>query len=433
MSTFTVPPATAHNWRALLQEMVDEMGAAIAAAGTGTATVEIGTQAQRLAYATPYDGLLWIETDNHRVYKYSTSLASWVLIGAELGTVLLTFLAAASLADARTALGVLSATEIAALDQAVAAGVLASGPSRVTNGGALVAQQPAANAANTWTHGPVDMWQIKADYTTVSAGTLAQGTAAGSLSGKWVKAAGLSASSGNQQVLFRTAIPAGRCKDLASQTIALILKAMHDVGSAVDVSVRVYSADVEDDFSAVTLIGTVVDAESVASGVATALEGTLSVSAAAANGLLVEVVFDVNADVTTKNFYISDLTLVRGGNPQSFNTDYPNELRNCRAFYAVYAGGLSGATVGTTKVRIGVPCQMYAAPSLVLLNTSPTLIFVNETSWYTSASGSGSSITNGTTSKNGAYFEMDGFTGLQAATVLSCASTDLIALDARLL
>lgn len=426
--SYTVPEASKKNWLPLLQATFDQIWDDMQAAGSGTPGVRVGTYADMLAYGAPYSGLGWLCTDEDSLYKYSTTISDWVLVGTKISSLLVDFLAAASLADARAELEVYSQDEVDDLVQAVAAQVVATGFSRVINGGAMIAQQPAANAANSYTHGTVDFFKVKADFTTVSAGTLEQAAGADSDSGYWLKAAGLTASGGNQQVLAGTVIPAGRCKDLVSQTVALKVAVKHDVGSAKNVSVKLYSADAEDNFGAVTLVGTVVAATSVADSTVVELEGTINAGANAGNGLMIEIVFDVAADVATKNFYVSDLTLVKGGNAQDYAANQVEELRACREFYLKYCGCLAGLTLSATEILISVPAQMYSAPSLVLLDTAPTLIQVSGGS----ATGSSSTITAGSANKNGAFLKVDGFTGLGASAVVLYDTDSFLALSARL-
>ncbi len=75
-----LPARGAADWDISLYDFADAIDAALAAAGTGTATVRNGTRANRVAFATPYDGLVWIETDQTQPYAWVYDGAAWVLI-----------------------------------------------------------------------------------------------------------------------------------------------------------------------------------------------------------------------------------------------------------------------------------------------------------------------------------------------------------------
>ncbi|MCF8043449.1 MAG: hypothetical protein K9L20_15205 [Desulfarculaceae bacterium] len=124
---YTVPNAGDHNWLPALQIPFNQIWDDMQSAGTGTAKVRVGTYAEMLAYASPYNGLGWLCTDQDTAYKYSTAISDWVLIGSKISSLLVDFLAAATLADARDELEVYSKDEIDGKDQAIAAAVLGAG------------------------------------------------------------------------------------------------------------------------------------------------------------------------------------------------------------------------------------------------------------------------------------------------------------------
>ena len=431
---YTLPDKTAHNWYEEFQGVFNEIDADIQAAGTGTAKVRIGTRAERLAYGTPYDGLLWIEEDYNEAYKYEATGAAWKRVGGEISDFILTLLDDADAAAAQTTLDVYSQAEVDAKDAAVAASVTPSVGSRVINGGAIIAQRPAASAANSYGFGPVDRWEVKADYTTVSAGNLVQSTLGALRSGKSLAATGVTASGGNQKMLFRHRIAAEDCKDLASEDIALMARVYHDVGSAINVSVEAYSADAENDFSAVTLIGSLVAATSVPSATATDLEGTVAANANAGNGLEIIITFDVGADVTTKNFAVTDATLVKGGNPQDYIPNRGVEQESCEAYYQPFGAGIIGGVSDQTAgyIIVGAPTRtrMGDTPSAVVLDTSPSFYQLR-----IPRTGSGSTITAyNHLSPDGFTVELDGFAsaGINNGYPLESAQTaDMLALDAE--
>ncbi|MCF8043507.1 MAG: hypothetical protein K9K36_08095 [Desulfarculaceae bacterium] len=124
---YTLPDKTAHDWFDQLKTPFDQIWDDIQSAGTGTPKVRVGTYAEMLAYASPYNGLGWLCTDEDSYYKYSTAISGWVLIGSKISSLLVDFLAAATLTDARDELEVYSKDETDAKDQAIAAAVLGAG------------------------------------------------------------------------------------------------------------------------------------------------------------------------------------------------------------------------------------------------------------------------------------------------------------------
>lgn len=71
------------DWDTYYNDALDDIGAAIAAAGEGTAFIMAGSETQRLA-ATPYEGLVWIETDTGKVWRYDGT-KGWVQIAPSRG------------------------------------------------------------------------------------------------------------------------------------------------------------------------------------------------------------------------------------------------------------------------------------------------------------------------------------------------------------
>jgi hypothetical protein len=81
--SYTLPARGSSKWDEDLQEIFNAIDEDISAAGTGTAKMRIGTRAERKAYASPYDGLYWVETDYHAGWKYEGSLSDWVQIAGD--------------------------------------------------------------------------------------------------------------------------------------------------------------------------------------------------------------------------------------------------------------------------------------------------------------------------------------------------------------
>ena len=76
---YTLPDRKAKDWDLSLQTVFDQVFADYQSAGTGTAKMRVGTAAERAAYSTPYDGLMWSETDTGLIYQYYSS--AWHQIG----------------------------------------------------------------------------------------------------------------------------------------------------------------------------------------------------------------------------------------------------------------------------------------------------------------------------------------------------------------
>jgi len=78
MGTTFFYPYKEPRWDQYVLDSLNECMAAAEAAGTGTARVMGGTRAEREAYATPFNGLLWTETDTGYVWVYWDS--AWLCL-----------------------------------------------------------------------------------------------------------------------------------------------------------------------------------------------------------------------------------------------------------------------------------------------------------------------------------------------------------------
>ncbi|MCB2186477.1 MAG: hypothetical protein KQJ78_08675 [Deltaproteobacteria bacterium] len=76
---YNLPSRSSGDWDFALRDTFNQIDADVQAAGEGTAKVRVGPRAERLAYATPYAGLLWVDDDYPALWRYSGS--AWQYAG----------------------------------------------------------------------------------------------------------------------------------------------------------------------------------------------------------------------------------------------------------------------------------------------------------------------------------------------------------------
>jgi len=284
-----------------------------------------------------------------------------------------------------------------------------AGPNPIVNGACHVAQQTANALASGDVYSQVDMFIARTTGVGVSAGSAkwASNTNGIGSSEFVLKLEGVTtASSGSIGAVHR--IESQNIRHLAGKKISIGVKVRHDVGSAVDFSVRLSSPDAQDDFSAVTLLSTT-SAISVSSGTNTTLTfEEIDLGATAVRGLEIEVRVTLSASITTKNFEFTELQLHQGPIvPEFAGADFATELMRCqRYYYSSFNNGTEpqqnlGTLVGSNEVELHsdgyggfnlrFPVEMFALPTIVTYspdNSSSQWSVPNNTAHRTAGVGS---------------------------------------------
>ncbi len=206
----------------------------------------------------------------------------------------------------------------------------------IINGGMQVAQRlisslGSAAPAPGLGYGLVDRWAAWATGTAVSAGTITQEASSQllnyahnlHLSGVTITGTGI--------VFTRTRLEAVIARPLRDKTVTISIYVYHDVGSNIDYTITVNKANSNDDFTAVTNVGTS-SATSVASATTTRLTYTLTLNNVG-TGLEIEVKAACGA-ITTKNFMYTGAKLEIGAETTDFELPrFQEELLACQRYY----------------------------------------------------------------------------------------------------
>lgn len=269
---------------------------------------------------------------------------------------------------------------------------------RMHNAGAQIAQRAAPALTTAAQYGAVDRVAGWASGGAITAGTLAQDTAAPvGRTGKAVRFQGCTLT-GAGQLSWRYRMEAADAVALKNQTGTFQIKVQHNVGSAINYTVIVRKPTVADNFGSVTAIGTA-PAQSVASGSASQLVYTLAL-ADCSSGLEIEVQAACGA-VTTKDFWFTEWGMEEGSSatPISFRP-VGDELALCQRYYETglepffYISSLASATSGYGEVKFQVAKRV-----------SPTITM---TSWQYYSSGASTAFTPALSSATADRFAFTG-------------------------
>jgi hypothetical protein len=142
-------------------------------------------------------------------------------------------------------------------------------------------------------------------------------------------------------------------------------------------------------------------------------------------------VFDLPANVV-QTIDISDIRIIEGPAVVPFPRQTKQEVQaDCDFFYQRQSGvGVGGYALGTTIARVSTVFRtvMRKAPTVGLLDTTPAILYSNN-----SQTGSSSSITGSVDSIYGTRMGIDGFTGMTADDPIEFNdATDVFEFDARL-
>lgn len=177
----------------------------------------------------------------------------------------------------------------------------------------------------------------------------------------------------NTNITVRQRIEAENSADLAGRSVALSFWVYHTLGAARQLQVNISRANVTDDFSGVTLEGSVTTA-AVSAGAWTRVVVTMTMSSAATTGL--DVLISSNGAVLAGQvFCITGVQLEAGAEDTAFEARPVGlELALCQR-YAFRIGGVGtfdllgiGFVATATQVELAVqfPQRMRAVPSLVV-------------------------------------------------------------------
>jgi hypothetical protein len=216
-------------------------------------------------------------------------------------------------------------------------------PNAVFNGAMQVARRAVPSLSTAYQFGSVEGFAVKAGGT-VGAGTITQDTAATvGRTGYALHVSGATLT-GSGEIYVRHRIESRDAKAFKNQTASFSAKVLHDVGSAVTVTIYVYKADAVNDFTTTTAIGNN-GGTSVASATATEVQYESVAMGDCSNGIEIVIYFNCGA-VTTKNFRVTEVQ----ARPISIVLPFMNrplaeELVRCgRRFKTSFKDGTAPAT-----------------------------------------------------------------------------------------
>lgn len=295
-----------------------------------------------------------------------------------ISTALEPFVSAATLADARTVLGIsdgaVTTSKIA--DGAVttakwasANGQLAGMRNKIINGNFAIQQRATPTLTNAVQYGP-DRWLGSISGGTGISGSFTRSGFSGSSSGFGAYCAGASFTNG--QPYFEQRIEAANTVSLNGKTVTVSGLLYQDTGSSQNFTIRLSKANSSDNFGAVTLIA---DSTAVAvpHATVTSFSRTFTLGASdGANGIALVIFLSSAATVTSKNFAIADIQLEVGGVATPFeHRPIGVELALCQRYYeksyaqgtnpgaATANGMLLGPTTDTATNQFTATSQLY--------------------------------------------------------------------------
>ncbi|HTS92230.1 MAG TPA: hypothetical protein VMG55_09540 [Stellaceae bacterium] len=281
------------------------------------------------------------------------------------------------------------------------------GKRRNVNGQCRINQLVSAVAISTAWQYALDMWEFRM-ATNAASGNFGQIADANFPGGVALGTSGLG-TSGAVQVGFRTKIESAHCRDIvngaapfkypvsapANSYIAISCLAYQDSGAPVAVTPKVFSADAQDNFAAMTnsVAG---NAITLPSGQVTRLVWDGAANAIrvdnltdGVNGLCIELDFAMPTGLSAKNLRIADVQIEGGQVASDFAPAHiGDELERCQRYYAktfplgtapAQNAGTAGALPFTQGVAAATaqkgnlweyPIRMIKAPSLTLFNPS---------------------------------------------------------------
>lgn len=193
----------------------------------------------------------------------------------------------------------------------------------VVDGACRMAQLAAKTITTSAQYGAVDMFQAFATGTAVSAGSIAQNTAAPvgqegyslHLSGVTITGAGV--------VYARHRIESAVAKALKNKTASFSVMVYHDVGAAVNYTTVIRKATAADNFTSTTAINTSA-ATAIPNATGTLLKFEGVAMGDCSNGIEIEVQASCGA-VTTKNFHFTEWQIEEGLTATTFDRPSINQ------------------------------------------------------------------------------------------------------------
>lgn len=214
-----------------------------------------------------------------------------------------------------------------------------------------------------------DTFYAKGAGTAVSAGTIGN-TASPALTTAFAdKLAGVTLTGTGIIYGYRN-IDSANAIHYKNKTASFSILVRHDVGSAINYTIKINKANSANVFSAVTQIAAS-SAISVPSGADTLIKLEGVSMGDCSNGIEIEIIAECGA-ITTKNFEFSQWQFNEGSVVLPYMAKrYEDELKSCQRLYVVYGGesGYRKAGVGTVSnatsayISISLPEVMRTAPS----------------------------------------------------------------------
>lgn len=232
----------------------------------------------------------------------------------------------------------------------------------------------------------------------VTAGTMQSGTLAGL--GSTVRQAKMAGVSGDSSsiVEWRMRVSSAESRRFANLTCSTSALIRQESGLTASTTIAVYKADVADDFSAVTLVGS--NSTNVTSSTNTRIEYAGLALGDVSNGIELVIRCQPGASFTTKDFYLTDIKIEAGAAATDFSPPSYPEMRAeaMEVGLGVYRDtGTANAIVISTRGAVSLYDGLKVAVLRTATSTGALTLAVDNnpatTVWVTDGSGCASGAT----------------------------------------
>lgn len=155
------------------------------------------------------------------------------------------------------------------------------------------------------------------------------------------------------------------------------------------------------------------------------------VDASTVNNVAVIIWVDDGTITSTDDYFVAAVKLNMGATATPYQSrPYAKELQLCQRYYENAGDGLNGWCNNSTTAKFmwNFKVQKRANPTLILLDTTPSI----EETGSAGRAGSGSAIAVQTTSLNGGYCDINGFSGMGSAKMAHITQANMLAANAEL-
>lgn len=237
---------------------------------------------------------------------------------------------------------------------------------KIINGCMRVSQRAARAITASPQYGKADRFIAYISGGTGITGNIDQSADAAFKSGYRMWLSSLSYTSGIWAIQHR--IESLNTIDLNGKTVTVSFKVWHDFGSSRPLKVSLAKANVVDNFSAATLIGSVYTSPAIATGTYTTVTCSFTLgSTDASNGLLLQINDASATTVSAKNVVIGDVQLEVGEVATPFDSrPYGTELALCQRYYfsgAILMAYMYISNLSYRNSALVLPVTMRATPT----------------------------------------------------------------------